>query len=123
VLYEVSDEDRIEADAVIAEPETLKYHFGSDFLELSTIGTQLSFSVGAEPVKNFRMIERHYFKNRLIKSFDFGFPFCIPNSQNTWEHIYELPKFSPQEKQDIISHPWETVSDSYFFVENELIMH
>jgi hypothetical protein len=46
VLYEVSDEDRIQADAAISEPETLKYNFGSDFLELSTIGTQLSFSVG-----------------------------------------------------------------------------
>jgi len=37
------------------------------------------------------MIERHYFKGRLIKSFDFTFPFCIPKSTNTWTSEYELP--------------------------------
>ena len=37
----------------------------------------LRFRVGNQPVTNFRMIERHYFKGRLIKSFDFEFPFCI----------------------------------------------
>lgn len=37
------------------------------------------------------MIERHYFKDRLIKSFEFKFPFCMPNTVNNWESIYELP--------------------------------
>jgi hypothetical protein len=49
----------------------------------------LTFSVGPEPIENFRMIERHYFRDILIKSFDFNFGFCIPNSTNTWEAIYE----------------------------------
>ena len=37
------------------------------------------------------MIERHYFGNELIKSFDFNFGFCIPGSTNTWEAVYALP--------------------------------
>lgn len=40
------------------------------------------------------MIERHYFRDHLLKSFDFDFGFCIPNSRNTCEHIYEIPQLS-----------------------------
>lgn len=40
------------------------------------------------------MIERHYFRDHLLKSFDFDFGFCIPNSRNTCEHIYEFPQLS-----------------------------
>ena len=43
------------------------------------------------------MIERHFFKDRLIKSFDFNFGFVIPNSVNTREDIYELPALSDEE--------------------------
>ena len=28
---------------------------------------------------------------QLIKSYDFNFGFCIPNSQNSWEAIYDVP--------------------------------
>lgn len=52
----------------------------------------MEFTVGDRPVTNFRMIERHYFQDRLLKSFDFDFGFCIPNSRNTCEHIYEFPQ-------------------------------
>ena len=59
------------------------------------------------------MIERHYFRNQLVKSFDFTFgcryftclcppvfcadsgrsasSFVIPNSTNTWDAVYSLP--------------------------------
>ena len=94
---EVSDEDRL-----------LRYQFGPDFLELRTIGTQLDFSVGDKPVKDLVMIERHYFKDKLLKSFEFDFKFCIPNTQNSWEVIYEMPDLNEDEKKDIISSPWET---------------
>lgn len=40
------------------------------------------------------MIERHYFRERLLKNFDFDFGFCIPSSRNTCEHIYEFPQLS-----------------------------
>ena len=53
---------------------------------------RVEFTVGPKPVENFRMIERHYFNGQLLKSFDFTFGFCMPNSKNTCEHIYEFPK-------------------------------
>ena len=109
---EIPDEDRL-----------LRYQFGPDFLELGTIGTQLDFSVGDNEVKNFVMIERHYFKDKLIKSFEFNFKFCIPNTTNSWEVIYDMPELTDDEKKDIISSPWETKSDSFFFVQNRLVMH
>ena len=43
------------------------------------------------------MVERHYFKNRLLKSFDFDFGFCMPYSRNSCEHIYEMPELTPEE--------------------------
>ena len=40
------------------------------------------------------MIERHYHNqtHALMKSYDFNFSFCIPNSTNEWEAIYSLPE-------------------------------
>ncbi len=66
----------------------MRYHFGPEFFQLRTIGTSLAFKVGANPVRNFVMIERHYFRNKLIKSFKFSIPFCIPNTVNNLEAIY-----------------------------------
>jgi len=63
------------------------------FFQLGTVGTTLEFKVGEKPVKKFLMIERHYFKGKLIKSFEFEVPFCMPNSQNSMEAVYEFPDF------------------------------
>ena len=60
---------------------------------------RIEFSVGDKSVSHFRMIERHYFRNHLIKSFDFDFGFCMPNTTNTCEQIYEMPELSPQESK------------------------
>jgi hypothetical protein len=60
------------------------------------VGTSLTFSVGNKPVKNFTMIERHYFKEKLIQSYEFTFPFCIPNTTNNWESIYTIPELDEQ---------------------------
>lgn len=65
-----------------------------------------------------------HFKNKLIKSFDFNFGAAlIPNSENSIEHIYELPKLDSKTKKAMIDAPWETKSDSFYFVEGRLIMH
>lgn len=69
----------------------VKYHFGPDFLKLRTIGLTVEFKVGDTPVPNMQMVERHYFKGKVIKSYEFSFGFCIPNSTNTLEVIYDLP--------------------------------
>ena len=101
----------------------IKYSFSKDFLRLKTIGTTVEFKVGSKEVKNFRMIERHYFHEKLLQSYDFTFGFCIPNSANTWELIYSLPQLTEAEIEDMVKHPYETKSDSFYFVENKLFMH
>lgn len=63
--------------------------------------------MGDKPVNNFRMIERHYFRNQLLKSFDFHFGFCIPSSKNTCEHIYDFPPLS--EELSAWEGPWGSV--------------
>lgn len=62
---------------------------------------RVEFTVGDKPVSNFRMIERHYFREHLLKNFDFDFGFCIPSSRNTCEHIYEFPQLS----EDVSMYP------------------
>lgn len=130
VLFEVAKDPNtppIDLNNIPPEMEDqvrcISYDFGSEFLELRTVGTTLQFAVGPYEVSNFRMIERHYFRDILIKSFDFNFGFCIPNSVNTWEAIYDMPELDPEIKQALIDNPWETQSDSFYYVGDELIMH
>jgi len=101
----------------------IKYEFSEDVLKLPFIQTSLVFSVGNREVHDFRMIERHYFRNQLVKSFDFEFGFCIPGSVNTWDAVYSVPNLSDELTEDMIRHPFETQSDSFYFVDNKLIMH
>eukprot|EP01013_Petalomonas_cantuscygni_P009961 TRINITY_DN228_c0_g1_i1.p1 TRINITY_DN228_c0_g1~~TRINITY_DN228_c0_g1_i1.p1 ORF type:complete len:201 (-),score=29.17 TRINITY_DN228_c0_g1_i1:906-1508(-) len=103
---------------------TIHYTFPRSVLDAKTIGTKLIFSIGPRPVRKFRMIERHYFKERLLKTFDFTFDFCIPGSKNSWEAIYQVPAdLSAELKEAMVSEPYETRSDSFYFVGDELIMH
>ena len=135
VLFEVAkDPDAPPIDLASIPPEyedqvrCISYGFGADFLSLATIGTELQFSVGPQPLHSFRMIERHYFRDFLIKSFDFTFGFCIPNSTNTWEAIYDVPELPQELVEDMINNPWETQSDSFYYVTDEygreeMVMH
>ncbi|XP_065831196.1 protein unc-119 homolog B-like [Oscarella lobularis] len=100
----------------------VRYEFPPQFLKLRQIGATVEFVVGDKPVEKFRMIERHYFRDQLLKSFDFEFGFCIPGSTNTCEHIYEFPQLSDEQVQEMIDHPFETASDSFYFVNDKLIM-
>ena len=59
-------------------------------------GPRLVFSNGPAPLNGFRMIERHYFRDHLIKSFDFDFGFVIPSTTNTWESVYTMPPMSEE---------------------------
>ena len=122
---EMKDENlkKIEDEDIYKSPRMIRYHLGPDFLDLKNLGSSLTFSVGDQPVKDFLMIERHYFNEILIKSFEFKFDFCIPNSVNTWEYIYTVPEIEPKLKKQMIDEPWHTRSDSFYFVQNKLIMH
>ena len=112
-----------EEEDIYKSPRMIRYHLGPDFLDLKNLGSSLTFSVGDKPVKDFLMIERHYFNDILIKSFEFKFDFCIPNSVNTWESIYTIPEIDPEIKKKMIAEPWHTKSDSFYFVGDKLIMH
>lgn len=101
----------------------VRYQFTPQFLKLKTVGATVEFTVGSKSVKNFRMIERHFFKDRLLKTFDFEFGYCIPFSKNTCEHIYEFPTIPPDLVNEMIQHPFETRSDSFYFVDGCLVMH
>ncbi len=101
----------------------IEYTLPLAILKSKAIGTTVEFKVGAKEAKNFRMVERHYFKDKLLKSFDFKFGFCIPNSTNTWESIYEPPVLTEQEFKEIVLNPVDFKSDSFYFVDNKLIMH
>jgi len=101
----------------------VRYQFTPQFLKLKTLGATVEFTLGAKEVRNFRMIERHYFKNRLLKSFDFNCGFLIPQSKNTMEHICNFPELRNAEMKEMIESPYETKSDSFYFVDDILIMH
>lgn len=102
---------------------TIDYTFPAAFLDFRTVGTTLKFRVGDRPVRKFRMIERHYFRGRLLRSYDFEFPFCIPQAENEWEAVYDLPRLSAEERAEMVANPWECRSDSFYFVDGELVMH
>ncbi|XP_022406392.1 protein unc-119 homolog B [Monodon monoceros] len=136
VLFEiakpcVSDQEEEEEEVVaaaggdvdVSAGRFVRYQFTPAFLRLRTVGATVEFTVGDKPVSNFRMIERHYFRERLLKNFDFDFGFCIPSSRNTCEHIYEFPQLSEDVIRLMIENPYETRSDSFYFVDNKLIMH
>ncbi|CAI4230429.1 unnamed protein product [Auanema sp. JU1783] len=122
VLFEI----RKPPEEIGEKPSTdrfVRYRFTSEFLHLKHVGATVEFTVGSKPVSKFRMIERHFFKDRLLKSFDFEFGFCIPNSRNSCEHIYDFPQLNPQLVQEMIENPCCTRSDSFYFVDDKLIMH
>ncbi|KAI5642598.1 GMP-PDE, delta subunit domain-containing protein [Phthorimaea operculella] len=101
----------------------VRYQFTPQFLKLKTVGATVEFTVGARPVNQFRMIEKHFFRDTLLKTFDFEFGFCIPFSRNTCEHIYEFPQLPPNLVEEMIAAPFETCSDSFYFVDEHLVMH
>jgi hypothetical protein len=42
-------------------------------------------------------------QGRVVRVYDFTFGFCIPNSVNTWEAIYDVPKHSFEEQMEYVS--------------------
>uniref|UniRef100_A0A452TIT3 Unc-119 lipid binding chaperone B n=1 Tax=Ursus maritimus TaxID=29073 RepID=A0A452TIT3_URSMA len=123
VLFEIAKPCVSEPVNLLNAGRFVRYQFTPAFLRLRTVGATVEFTVGDKPVSNFRMIERHYFRERLLKNFDFDFGFCIPSSRNTCEHIYEFPQLSEDVIRLMIENPYETRSDSFYFVDNKLIMH
>lgn len=101
----------------------IRYEFSEDVLRLPSIQTSLNFSVGPKELSEFRMIERHYFRNELVKSFDFTFGFVIPGSTNNWDAVYAVPPIEDDLIEQMIEMPYASSSDTFYFVGDELIMH
>ncbi|XP_033955394.1 protein unc-119 homolog A-like [Pseudochaenichthys georgianus] len=128
VLFEITkppsaDKARDKRDMDPNAGRFVRYQFTPAFLRLRQVGATVEFMVGDTPIENFRMIERHYFRDKLLKSFDFEFGFCMPSSKNSCEHIYEFPPLSEDTIREMVLHPYETQSDSFYFVDNKLVMH
>ncbi|XP_073835575.1 unc-119 lipid binding chaperone isoform X2 [Musca autumnalis] len=94
-LMSATEDLTIEETADANAGRYVRYQFTPAFLNLLTVGATVEFTVGSRPVNNFRMIERHFFRDRLLKTFDFEFGYCIPYSKNSCEHIYEFPNLPP----------------------------
>lgn len=120
---DVTDDEQDQEDTDPNAGRFVRYQFTPQFLKLKTVGATVEFTVGDKPVNKFRMIERHFFRDKLLKTFDFEFGFCIPHSKNTCEHIYEFPTLNSEICEEMINNPFETRSDSFYFVDDQLIMH
>ena len=92
---------------------TVRYKLPKEFLKFKTVRTLLKFCVGPKEVPNFRMIERHYFKGELLRNYDFTFGFCIPNSTNTWEAVYDMPVNTEERIEEMVS---RVLADAKFFL-------
>jgi hypothetical protein len=123
ILFEVGKGDQPYREATDDSERFIQYQFGPDFLNHENIGTTLDFNVGEQPLYNFRMIERHYFGDTLIRSYDFELPFVIPSTTNTWEVIYAMPELNDEWKAALIANPWAAKSDSFYFFSDVLVMH
>nr|CAG4641191.1 EOG090X0D9B [Eulimnadia texana] len=132
VLFEIAKplppdvDDDPEPDSEDSDPNAgrfVRYQFTPQFLKLKSVGATVEFVVGEKAVSKFRMIERHFYRDRLLKTFDFEFGFCMPNSKNSCEHIYEFPALPHDLIEEMIESPFETRSDSFYFVDDRLIMH
>ncbi len=119
---ELSPEDLLR-DEDDPSKRLIKYHMGPDFLRLHTVGLKMNFGIGPKPIQKLEMIERHYFRGRVIQDYSFKFGFVIPNSTNEWEFVYDMPDLTPDEYEEIVSAPWEVKSDSFFFAEDKLVVH
>jgi len=125
-LFEVARPEGVPAPPIETQDDSsrfIRYQFGPEFLDIQTVGTQLEFTIGEEPLHDFLMIERHYFRDQLMQSYDFNMPFVIPGSRSSWEMIYTKPMLNDEWKAALISSPWESRSDSFYFVNGELVMH
>ena len=103
----------------------LRHKFHTAFFQLKTLELNVQFTNVFEnkPLKDLVLVEKHFFKDQILSEFEFKFPFCVPNSTNTWQYVYNLPDLSREQQQLMIDNPWDTKSDSFFFAEGKLIVH
>ena len=84
----------------------------------------------AWPVQNFhfRMIERHYFRDQLIKSVDSTWKNPVGDGPKkeiyAWHIEYpQAPGLPAETRAAICANPYEATSDSFYFIDGKLAMH
>lgn len=88
----INDEDYdAETLEIFNEMRKKTYQFPREFFTYKFLSTYLKFKVGDLPISNLTILENHYYKDMRIASYEFTFPFCSPNSRNTWEYTYDMP--------------------------------
>ena len=99
------------------------YDFPESFFDAKYISTFLKIKVGDHEVRDLVLIENHFYKDKRIASYKFTLPFCAPNSVNTWEYVYDIPKLPQEYIQNLISGNAKNTSDTFFFVQGKMILH
>ena len=103
----------------------LDYRFPNKLIRnQQNIGSTLKLCVGNHLVKDLVLVERHYIDGKLAANFEFNFKLFIPNSENTIEFIYNVPKLdkSTYDKMDK-GEDIHANSDTFIFAEGKLIIH
>lgn len=103
----------------------LNYKFPNKLIKnQKNLGTSLKLCVGNNMIKNSVLLERHYINDHLAASFNFKFPLFFPDSQNSIEFIYSIPKMPPEVQAKIDKgEDIEAKSDTFIFVEGNLVVH
>jgi hypothetical protein len=102
----------------------LEYYFPNQILKAKSIGTNSTFIVGDNLVRNMKIIERHFINDNLVGNYEFDFPICMPGSTNNIEFIYNIPKLEESVQRDLIDDlDIYAESDTFIFVENKLVIH
>ena len=128
LLFEVTrDADQPSPTNAVEDPlRNIQYPlaFAENVNRLRAIQKQLVFSVGNQEVQEFRVINRFWFRSRLIGGFDFTFGNCLPGSTNTWDSVYlQSWLFDDELVAQMVANPHESQTDEFFFVDGKLIMH
>lgn len=123
VFHEYYPENKDELDYFA--DHILDYTFSNELIQNErNLGTTLKLCVGNQLVKELVLLERHYIGGKLMANFHFKFPLFMPNSQNSIEFIYNVPKLPPEileamkNKEDV-----HAQSDTFVFVSGVLCVH
>ena len=122
IYHEYYPENVYELD-YFAENE-LDYTFPHKILKAKTLGSTLKLVVGNQVVKNLVLVERHYIDGKLAANYHFKFPLFMPNSTNSIEFIYNVPKLSDEiVKRMNNGDPISARSDTFVLVEGKIVVH
>ena len=106
---------------IYKNPRMIRYHLTKDVLD-NDMKLTLSYKNESKYGFFLKMIENHYYDNKLIEQICQDFGFCMPYSENERDIIY---KKNSQGFKNIskISGSFEIKTDTFFFANDKLIIH